>query len=67
MMTHCFQTKTSSLQGVQEFHLCPEMNAMEKMADLAKEHHDRQSWQIWRYFANFVTAVHLLQLTPLGG
>ena len=67
MMTHCFQTKTSSIQDVQKFHLCPEMNAMEKMADLAKEHHDRQSWQIWRYFTNFVTAVHLLQLKPLGG
>lgn len=46
------------------------MNAMEKMADLAKEHHDRQScriWRIWRYFANFVTAIHLLKFTPMGG
>ena len=43
------------------------MNARGKMADLAKEHHDRQYWQIWWYFTNFVTAVHLSQLKPLGG
>ena len=26
-------------------HLCPEMHTMTKMADLAKELHDWQSWQ----------------------
>ena len=35
-MTHCFQTKTSSIQVVLEFHLCLEMNAM------------LQKWQIWQ-------------------